>query len=331
MKRIGNLFNQCFTLENLYAAYLDTRKSKRSKRACFEFEKSLGANLLELYNELQNDTYTPRPYHSFIIQEIKPRLIQAPAFRDTVVQHAIYRIIYPIFDKRFIDTSFACRKGKGTHACSDYVQDAMRNSPKDSYNIHIDVRKFFYTIDRTILQELLRRVIKDEKLLKIMFFYTERDESLGIPIGNLLSQLYALIYLNPVDHYIKRDLRVEYYARYVDDLVLIGLTKETANLTANKIAMYLQNHLNLTLSKCLITTMKKGINFVGYRTWRYKKLVRKHSLFQFTKQLIKEDCQRITSLMAHAINTITIKQYCRKILELKIFLIPFLPLYRVTI
>ena len=327
MKRIGDLFDQCFTLENLYNAYLDTRKSKRSKRACFEFEKSLGANLQELYEELHNGTYTPRPYYSFIIQEVKPRLIQAPAFRDTVVQHAIYRIIYPIFDNRFIDTSFACRKGRGTHACSKYTHNAMKNSPTDSYNIHIDVRKFFYTIDRSILQNLVRKVIKDEKLLRIMFLYAERDEPLGIPIGNLLSQLYALIYLNPVDHYIKRELKITHYARYVDDLVLIGLTKEAANNVSVKIEQFLFNNLNLSLSKCLITPMKKGINFVGYRTWQYKRIVRKHSLFQFTKQLHKEDHVRLTSLMAHALNTNTLPHYCNKITNQKPHLIPQLPLH----
>lgn len=144
MKRYNQLFEKCFSEENLYHAYKSARKGKRSKRACFEFEKSLGTNLIELQQELQTETYYPRPYHKFVVYEHKPRLIHAPAFRDVIVQHAIYHVIYPLFDKTFIDTNFACRKGKGTHRCADYVQQSMRFYHGNFYTLHLDIRKFFY-------------------------------------------------------------------------------------------------------------------------------------------------------------------------------------------
>lgn len=121
MKRYGNLFEEAFTLDALYQGYLDARKSKRNKRACFNFERQLSFNLNSLHEELHSGCYKPMPYYQFTIYEPKERIIYAPAFRDCVVQHAIYRVIYPLFDRTFIHDSYACRKGKGTHQAADYA------------------------------------------------------------------------------------------------------------------------------------------------------------------------------------------------------------------
>jgi len=110
LKRLGNLFQVAFTEDNLYQAFLDARKGKRKAKSCFDFERNMGANLTDLYNELHSGIYKPRAYHKFLVHEPKERIIHAPHFRDTVVQHAIYRVIYPIFDRTFISTSFACRR-----------------------------------------------------------------------------------------------------------------------------------------------------------------------------------------------------------------------------
>lgn len=328
MKRHGNLFDRCFSAENLYAAYLDARKGKRAKRAVFEFEKRLGPNLSELRAEILAGTYRPRPYFRFVVQERKPRLILAPAFRDVVAQHAIYRVVYPLFDRTFIDQSYACRKGKGTHRCADYVQQSLRQYPGDRYTLHLDVRKFFYTIDRSILRGLLTRMIKDERLLTVMSLYAEHGEPLGIPIGNLLSQLYALIYLNPVDHYIKRVLKVRHYARYVDDLLLIGLTRDEAVTARDAIATFLRERLALSLSKAGLALIKRGVNFVGYRTWRSTRFVRRHSLHQFGRALRRGRVASLGSLMGHAKHTGTARHYCRRIAAERPDLIPVLPHYR---
>ena len=331
MKRVGNLFDQCFTLENLYEAYLTARKGKRNKRAVFEFEKNLSSNLIKLHKEIHASTYKPTPYHTFTIYEVKPRIIHAPAFRDVVVQHAIYKYIYPIFDKTFIHTNYACRKGKGTHRCADYVQNAMRKVPPNTYTLHLDVSKFFYSIDRNILGSLLENKIKDQKLLSLMKLYAEYEGELGIPIGNLLSQICASIYLNSIDHYIKRELKVRFYARYVDDLMLIGLSLDKAKIYQSKIEDFLKTNLNLSLSKYKISHLKQGINFVGYRTWRSKRFVRRHSLYQFGKRLKQEKVPNLNSLMGHAKNTATLLHYCKRINKERPYLIPNLPHYKLSV
>jgi RNA-directed DNA polymerase len=303
MKKVGNLFNLAFTGENLYKAYLDARRGKRNRRACFEFEINLGANLAMIYDEINSSGYRPEPYFNFMVYEPKPRLIYAPAFRDIVLQHAIYRIIYPIFDRTFINTSFACRKGYGTHKASIYTQKALREYRSDLYSLKLDVRKFFYSIDRQILRKLIEKKIKDHRFIDIMMLFANIEEPLGIPIGNLLSQLYALIYLNPADHYIKRNLGVRHYVRYVDDMVLIGLTREQAINHRTLIIDFLKTKLHLDLSKSTIHRISRGVNFVGYRTWKTSRIIRKYSLYKFNRKLKAGEQQAVVSLLGHARNT----------------------------
>lgn len=303
MKRHGFLFEKAFSQENLYLAYLDASKGKHKKRACYEFEQRLAHNLTTLYVELWSETYQPRPHYNFIVCDPKRRLIYAPAFRDLVVQHAIYRVVYDIFNRGFIDQSFACRKGKGTHAAADYAQHALQNVSSDSYTLKLDIRKFFYRIDRIILRRLIEKKIKDKQFVAIMMMFTEHGQELGIPIGNLLSQLYALIYMNPVDHFVKRTLKVKYYCRYVDDFVLFGLTREQCLDYRNQIEKFIHDELSLNYSKTTIGRINKGINFVGYRTWASKRFIRKHSLYKFRKSAKKGKLESVISILGHARNT----------------------------
>jgi hypothetical protein len=326
MKRHGDLFDTCFSMEGLHDAYLVARKGKRGKRSCFEFERRLGSHLTALHDELHSETYTPQPYYTFQVFEPKPRIIHAHAFRDVVVQHAIYRQTYPIFDKTFIDTSFACRVGKGTHRCADYVQQAMRQYDGDRYTLHLDVRKFFYSIDHAILTALRERKIKDPRLLRLLPMFAGEGE-IGIPIGNLLCQLDALIYLNPVDHFIKRELKVRHYARYVDDILLIGLARDEANQAKQAIEAFLRDKLRLGLSKAVIRPIRHGVNFVGYRTWRSKRFVRRHSLHRFGRALRAGRIASLNSLMGHALRTSTHRHYCRRLRAERPDLIHSLPLY----
>jgi len=303
VKRIGGLFSQTFSKDNLYQAHLDARQGKRGKRACFEFEINLGANLAQIYAEIHNNTYHPQPYFKFMVYEPKPRIIHAPAFRDIVVQHAIYRIIYPIFDRGFISTSFACRKGYGTHRASLYTQKALQQYESSLCILKLDVRKFFYSINRQVLRELIDRKIKDRRLVEVMMLFADTGEPLGIPIGNLLSQLYALIYLNPLDHFIKRELAVRHYVRYVDDMVLVGLTWDQALFCKARIVEFLRDRLHLELSKSTIQGIKRGVNFVGYRTWRTRRIIRKYSLYKFSRKLKSGNEQSVISLLGHAKGT----------------------------
>lgn len=265
MKRIGGLFDRVFSEDNLYLAYLDARHGKRKKRACFEFESNLGYNLHRLYDDIQTGTYEPDPYFKFTVYEPKERIIYAPSFADIVVQHAIYRIVYPIFNRTFISTSFACRIGYGTHKASRCVLSMIRKYDDNLYSLKLDVRKFFYSINRSILEQLIRKKIKDDRLINAMMLFTKMDSSIGIPIGNLLSQLYALIYLNPVDHFIKRELKINDYARYVDDMVIVGLERDECLMVKRRVEDFLATRLDLKLSKHTIQKISRGINFVGYR------------------------------------------------------------------
>jgi retron-type reverse transcriptase len=318
-KRVGYLFEKAFTVENLYAAFMDARKGKRVKSATLRFEVNLGAELHSLYSELNSGTYKPRAYSQFYVYEPKKRLINAPAFRDLVVQHAIYRIIYPIFDKTFIDTSYACRKGGGTHKASTYTQKEIRKYDGNLYFVKLDIRKFFYSIDRTILRKLFEKKIKDKRFLDIMCEFAEMNTRTGIPIGNLLSQIFALIYLNPLDHYVKRELKIKSYVRYVDDFVLIGLTIDEAIEAQGLCEKFVQDKLNLELSHWHIQKIKKGINFVGYRTWKSIKFVRKHSIYKMKRAIKKSKVESIVSLIGHAKCTGTIPYYKKLLIEFQVF------------
>lgn len=303
MKRHGHLFERAFSPDNLHAAYLDARKNKRATRSCFSFEKRLGAGLSGLHESLHAGTYAPLPYNTFRVYEPKPRLIHAPAFRDRVVQHAIYRVIQPIFDASFIDQSFACRPGKGTHAAADYVQDALQQAARDSYLLQLDIRKFYYSIDRAILRRLIERKIKDTRLVDVMMQFAATSDPVGVPIGNLLSQIYALIYLNPLDNYVKRELGVRHYARYVDDFVLIGISREQALEYRAEIVGFLADRLHLVLSKSTIARVTRGSNFVGYRTWAGRRFVRRHALYTFRRAAARERFESVVSSLGHARRT----------------------------
>ena len=302
MKRYGHLFEQAFSRKNLYEAYLDASRCKHKKRACFNFERRLARNLDLLHEALHSGTYRPQPYYTFTVYEPKARQIYAPSFCDLVVQHAIYRVVYPIFNRGFIDQSFACRIGKGTHKAADYAQQALRESPRGSYSIKLDVRKFFYRINRDVLRTKIERKIKDRRMVNVMMQFAEYGQPVGIPIGNLLSQTYALIYLNPLDHFIKRELKAARYCRYVDDFILFGISHKACLDALDKIKRFLVG-LGLELSKYTIAPVKRGINFVGYRTWATRRFIRKHSLYKFSRAAKAGKIDSLTSILGHARRT----------------------------
>lgn len=311
MRRVGSLFGEIVTEEALYAAYLDARRGKRGTVACLTFERDLGAQIHGLSESLADGSYEPRPYYQFWVHEPKPRLISAPAFRDRVVQHAIYRAVRPAFDRTFIDQSFACRPGKGTHQAADYVQQALREVPRDSYTLQLDLRKFYYRIDRDVLRGLVERRIKDRGMVDLMMQFARTTEPVGVPIGNLLSQLYALIYMNPLDHFVKRVLKAERYARYVDDFVLVGLSLEEARNHREAIEAFLRDMLHMELSRASIARASRGVNFCGYRTWASKRFVRRRALYNFRRAARRGDTVAMASMLGHARRTHSLRHLLR--------------------
>lgn len=302
MKRHGHLFERAFTRDNLYESYLDASQGKHNKRACFQFGRRLAYNLDRLFTALHDGTYKPQPYYTFTVYEPKARKIYAPSFSDLVVQHAIYRIIYPIFNPGFIDQSFACRKGKGTHKAADYAQQALRESPAGSFSIKLDIRKFFYRIDRAVLRKQIERKIKDARFVDVMMIFAEYGEPVGIPIGNLLSQTYALIYLNPLDHFAKRVLKAIRYCRYVDDFIVFGVSRARCLEILDQVKTFIAG-LGLELSKYTIAPVRRGINFVGYRSWASRRFIRKHSLYKFRNAVKKDKLESAVSILGHARRT----------------------------
>ncbi len=307
MKRYGYLFEQAFSFDNLVQAYHDAARHKTGKHGCFEFTRQLASHLDQLHAALQDGSYRPRPYHTFMVYEPKQRQIFAPAFADLVVQHAIYRVIYPIFNRALIEQSFACRVGYGTHKAADYAQRALRASRPDSYTLKLDIKKFFYSIDRDILRQQIERKIKDSRFVNLMMVFADHGEPVGIPIGNLLSQLYALIYLDPLDRFIKRELKVKRYCRYVDDFILFDMTREQALEYKRRIEVFLRDELRLELSKFTLAPRSRGVNFVGYRTWASKRFIRKHSLFKFSRAAKAGKLESVISILGHAQRTWSLK------------------------
>lgn len=311
MKRVGNLFALATSPQALHQGYLDARQGKRGCRAVYAFERRIGTELDALHEELQSGAYQPRRYNHFWVYEPKPREISAPAFRDRVVQHALYSVVRPIFDRGFVDTSFACRPGKGTHAAADYVQRALQAAPRDSYFVQLDVRRYYYSIRHDILRRQIERKVKDARLVDLWMQFADTGDGktpgVGLPIGCLMSQLSGLIYLDGLDHFIKRDICIRHYARYVDDLVLIGVTRKEAERCMLAVADFLRAELDLSLSHAAIDRVARGINFVGYRTWASRRFVRKHSLYTYRRALRARRVESIVSCLGHARRTASLR------------------------
>ena len=316
MQRHGFLYEHTFSRAGLWQGYCDARRSKGGRRACFQFERHLGSELEALHEELATGRYLPKPYFQFMVYEPKPRTIHAPAFRDCVVQHAIYNAVRPIFDRTFIDTSFACRPGRGTHMAADYAQAALQRSAPGSYTLQLDIRKFFYRINRQTLRRLVERKLKDQRLIDVMMMFAASPGDVGIPIGNLLSQLYALIYMNPVDHFVTRQLKpASGYCRYVDDFILFGLTRQQAVDHRQRIIEFLRDNLQLELSRGTIAPTRRGVNFVGFRTWANARFVRKHSLFKARRAIKSGSLPAIMSHLGHARQTHSLRHLITLIRE----------------
>lgn len=199
------------------------------------------------------------------------------------------------------------------HSASDTLQHMLRQHDSESYTLQLDIRKFYYSINHARLKSLFRLKIKDNRLLDCMeLFISDNGAEIGLPIGNLLSQLYALIYLNALDHFVKRQLKVKHYVRYVDDFILVGYTREECYELKRLIEEFLHSELDLKLSHWTIAKIKRGCNFVGYRTWKSGRFIRKHSLYNFNKKIKSGNHQSIMSILGHAKHTSSYKSMLEK-------------------
>jgi retron-type reverse transcriptase len=273
MKIYKNLYPLIISAENLFAAWEVFKRDKRNKPDVAEFEQNVEQHIFQLRHDLRDKAYQHGGYYGFWVHDPKRRRIHKATVRDRVLHHAIFRILNPVFEPTFIPTSFSCRVGKGTHKGVESVRDMLRaeskNGTEKCWVLKCDVRKFFDSVDHTVLLGIIKRRVGDddafELLTKIVESYSTA-EGKGIPIGNLTSQMFANIYMGEFDHFVKHSLRVKRYARYTDDFVVVSGDKAYLESLLPPMRDFLKERLKLELhpQKVTIRKYRQGADFLGY-------------------------------------------------------------------
>lgn len=300
-KRYKHLFDRITNSDNFWEAYRKASKGKRSTVGYLAFKQDEAANLMILAEKVKAGTYSPSKSREFMVFEPKPRSISALSFSDRVVQHALCNVIEPIFDKVFLPQSFACRQGKGTHRAAVSIQSMLRRAIKQGGNpvvLKTDFSKYFASIDLAVLHGEIARKVSCKKSLRLLELFISRS-GVGIPIGNLTSQLAANIYGHIVDRWLVHTVGISNFARYMDDIVVIGHSNEAMQLLQTRMEMFAISRMGLSFSHWSIQPASRGVNFVGYRIWPTHKLLRKSSVQRARRKLkILPDEQRLRFLAA---------------------------------
>jgi len=308
MKREGNIYPKIYDFDTLLYAYKQARTNKRYRREVLNYTANLEENLIDLQNHLIHKSYEVGRYRQFFVHDPKKRLIMALPFRDRILQWAVYHILNPIFEKGYISDSHGCIAGRGTLTAVKRVKYWLRKvgkSPKKYYFLKLDISKYFYRVDHAVLLDIISRKINDPDVLWLLdkiinsedtafglpqglaaYETDERLDDKGMPIGNLTSQMFANIYLNELDQYIKRELRVRYYIRYMDDMVILSHDKKELHQLKQAIEDFLRDELRLDLNdKTYIRPVTLGIDFLGYKVWSTHIKLRKSSAMKMKKRL----------------------------------------------
>jgi len=280
-----NLIDKITTIENLQDAYRRTSCGKRMSYGYLEFKEYSHANLLAIQAELKAGAYKIGEYRNFTIYEPKARLISALDFKDRLVQHALCNVIAPIFDRALLPYTFACRTSMGTHAGVRHVQSMLRHT-KHTHFLKTDFSKFFPSVNRQRLHEMIFKKIRCEQTLKILREIIP-TEGVGIPIGSLTSQLFANVYGNPVDRFIHFTLGHRNWARYMDDIVILDSNPNQLRASFERIQEFSKENLGMGISKWQVSPVTQGINFLGYRIWTGHKLIRKDSVTRAKRKVKK--------------------------------------------
>jgi len=327
-----------FTFEKLYRAYKECLKNKKNTANALKFEMNREKNLSKLLYDLQTGKYEISRHICFIVTEPSPREIFAGDFRDRIVHHLLCKEIGIIFEHDFIESSYANRKGKGTHKAVKELKYHLVRGGKDRqrlYFLKMDIKGFFRNIDKSILWNIIEKKIQESSgdenwkkevlwLAKKIIFHDPasnyifkgkeetkklipREKSLlfgdrntGLPIGNLTSQFFANIYLNELDHFVKETLGFERYIRYVDDFIILDEDKEKLKEAINEVGRFLKEKLHLKLcgSKTILQRGERGIDFLGYYVKPSHTLVRRKVVGRFKKKLYNLKNQSIKKTLA---------------------------------
>ncbi|HMQ59318.1 MAG TPA: reverse transcriptase/maturase family protein [Flavilitoribacter sp.] len=286
MRRINGLFDGFTSFQNLLVAYKKAHKGTRRTEESSAFFFNLEKELLQIQKELLKLTYQPRAYRYFKIHDPKERIISVAPFRDRVVHHALVNVLEPIYERCFIHDSYATRKGKGAHMA---VATAQRYLGKDRWFFKTDVDKYFDSIRHDVLMGLIERKIKDARLLDITarIIGNGGENGTGLPIGNLTSQFFANVYLNGFDHFVKEELKVRRYVRYMDDFVLFSTEKTDLKCLRNQVENYLRDRLALRLKEnaTFINSAANGLTFLGRRIFPDTIRIARPNLRRMTRRM----------------------------------------------
>lgn len=288
--QLTHSFEDIICLENLLVAWKEFQKGKRQKKDVQESSMRLMDNIFSLHNDLINHTYNHGGYQAFKINDPKPRDIHKASVRDRLLHRAIYRILYPFFDKTFIADSYSCRDRKGTHKAinkfREYAHIVSKNNTKTCWILKCDIRKFFANIDHQILLKLLQEYIPDENILNLLENIIESFPT-GLPLGNLTSQLFVNIYMNKFDQFAKHKLKAKHYIRYADDFVFLSQNKNQLENQIPIIEKFLQEELKLEMhpNKVFLKTLATGVDFLGMITFPNYRILRTKTKRRIFKKL----------------------------------------------
>ncbi|MDO8495770.1 MAG: reverse transcriptase/maturase family protein [bacterium] len=289
-------YNNIISLENLLRAWEEFVIGKRRRRDVQEFAFNLMTNIFQLQGELRTKTYQHSPYTPFNISDPKPRNIHKASVRDRLLHHAIYRHLYPFFDRTFIADSYSCRLNKGTHKAMrkfrDFGYRVSRNRTRTAWVLKCDIKKFFASIDQDILLNLLGSYIADEDILwllsRIIRSFDTGKPGIGLPLGNLTSQLFVNIYMNVFDQFVKHKIKAQYYIRYADDFVFLSEDKSWLEETLFRIGDFLGERLHLSLhpDKISIRTLASGVDFLGWVHFSDHRILRTTTKRRMLKNIV---------------------------------------------
>lgn len=307
------MFEEVTSSASLFQAWEEFKKEKRKKLDVGQFEKNLETNIFDLQRQLLNKTYKHSDYFGFYIRDPKVRHIHKATVKDRIIHHALFKVLNPIFEPTFVYHSYSCRKGKGTHLgfkrLAALARRLSKNYTQDCWALKCDIKKFFDSVDHQILLAIIESKVKDPDLIWlikeiIQSYHTEPSK--GIPIGNLTSQLFANVYLNQLDQFIKQKLKVKYYLRYADDFILLSPNKELLTAYLNEINLFLEQELKLSLhpNKIQLRKLSWGIDFLGYVALPYHQVIRTKT----KKRIFRKVKEKVGSFNENKIEETTLNQ-----------------------
>lgn len=287
MKRYNNLFDKIVSYDNLYLAYVKAKKGKTRRKEVQLFEKNKEQLLIKLQQLLIDETYKTSKYETFTIHEPKERIIfKLPFYPDRIVHHAIMNILEPIWVSIFINNTYSCIKKRGIHKAVRDIKKDLKDFDNTKYCLKLDIKKFYPSIDHDILKTIIRKKIKDIKLLRLLDSII--DSTSGVPIGNYLSQFFANLTLTYFDHWIKEQKKVKYYYRYADDIVILSGNKQYLHDLLIDIQKYIEKlKLSIKPNYQIFPLDNRGLSFVGYVFYHTHTRLRKSIKINLAKSSTK--------------------------------------------